>query len=77
MTTPGFIAQRSASDPRQTAERLEAALNARGLTLFARIDHAAGAAAVGQALCPTEVSVCGDNDRRWRVAGLTSVSVLL
>jgi uncharacterized protein (DUF302 family) len=60
MTTPGFIAQQSASDPRQTAERLEAALNARGLTLFARIDHAAGAVAIGQALRPTEVFIFGN-----------------
>jgi uncharacterized protein (DUF302 family) len=39
---------------------LEAALAAKQLTLFARIDHAAGAAEVGMALRPTTVVIFGN-----------------
>jgi uncharacterized protein (DUF302 family) len=42
------------------ADRLEAALAARGITLFARVDHAAGAAAAGLTLRPTILLVFGD-----------------
>jgi uncharacterized protein (DUF302 family) len=42
---------------RETMDRLEAAVKARGLTVFARIDHAAGAAAVGLPLGPTELLI--------------------
>jgi uncharacterized protein (DUF302 family) len=41
-------------------DRLEAEVKAKGMTVFARIDHAAGAAAVGLALRPTEVLVFGN-----------------
>jgi uncharacterized protein (DUF302 family) len=40
--------------------RLEAAVKARGLTVFARIDHAAGAAGVGLPLRPTELLIFGN-----------------
>ncbi|HEY1933368.1 MAG TPA: DUF302 domain-containing protein [Acetobacteraceae bacterium] len=60
MMTPGLIALQSAGDPRQTADRLGAALQARGLTVFARIDHAAGAAAAGLSLRPAEVFIFGN-----------------
>jgi uncharacterized protein (DUF302 family) len=39
--------------------RLEAAIRARGLTVFANIDHAAGATAVGSSLLPTELLIFG------------------
>ena len=39
MTVPGLTAQRSAFNPKQTANRLAAAIQARGLTLFARVDQ--------------------------------------
>ena len=41
-------------------DRLEAEVKAKGLTVFARIDHAAGAASVGMALRPTEVLIFGN-----------------
>ena len=41
-------------------DRLEAAVKARGMTVFARIDHAAGASAVGLSLRPTEVLIFGN-----------------
>jgi uncharacterized protein (DUF302 family) len=39
--------------------RFEAEVRARGMTVFAHIDHAAGAAAVGLPLRPTELLVFG------------------
>ena len=41
-------------------DRLEAAVRARGMTVFARIDHAAGASAVGMPLKATEVLIFGN-----------------
>jgi uncharacterized protein (DUF302 family) len=40
--------------------RLEAAVKAKGMTVFARIDHAAGASAIGLTLNPTEVLIFGN-----------------
>jgi uncharacterized protein (DUF302 family) len=40
--------------------RLEAAVRAKGMTVFARIDHSAGASAVGLSLSPTEVLIFGN-----------------
>jgi uncharacterized protein (DUF302 family) len=40
--------------------RLEAAVKAKGMTVFARIDHAAGAAGAGLSLRPTEVLIFGN-----------------
>jgi len=41
-------------------ERLEAEIKARGITVFARIDHAAGAASAGLSLRPTELLIFGN-----------------
>jgi uncharacterized protein (DUF302 family) len=41
-------------------DRLEAEIRARGMTVFARIDHAAGAAEVGLTLRPTELIIFGN-----------------
>ncbi|WP_076858090.1 DUF302 domain-containing protein [Bradyrhizobium mercantei] len=60
MARDGLISLRSNVGPKQTADRLKAELEASGLTLFAQIDHAAGAAAAGLALRPTEVFVFGN-----------------
>ena len=43
-----------------TADRLEAILGAKGMTVFARIDHAAGAKKAGKTLLPTELLVFGN-----------------
>jgi len=40
--------------------RLEAAVTAKGMTVFARIDHAAGAASAGLSLRPAEVLIFGN-----------------
>jgi uncharacterized protein (DUF302 family) len=60
MATTGLISIESAFGPQETANRLETAIESKGLTLFARIDHAAGAANVGLELRPTEVFIFGN-----------------
>ena len=45
--------------PETTMARLVAAVKSRGLTVFARIDHAAGAAEAGMALRPTQLLIFG------------------
>jgi uncharacterized protein (DUF302 family) len=40
--------------------RLEAEVKAKGMSVFARIDHAAGAAEVGLSLRPTELLIFGN-----------------
>ena len=41
-------------------DRLVAAIQAKGLTVFARIDHAAGAKEAGLPLRPTELVIFGN-----------------
>ena len=60
MAAEGLITIRSSHGPGETMSRLQAEVKAKGLTVFARIDHAAGAAAVGLPLRPTEVLVFGN-----------------
>jgi uncharacterized protein (DUF302 family) len=57
---PGLTIVASEHDPQETAARLVAALTARGMTVISRINHAAGAAAVGLTLRPTELIVFGN-----------------
>jgi len=56
----GMITIKSAHDVPTTADRLEAALAAKGMTLFDRIDHAAGAARIGAELRPTQLLIFGN-----------------
>ncbi len=60
MAVDGLITIRSSFGPQETMMRLEAEVQARGLTVFARIDHAAGAAAVGLSLRPTDLLIFGN-----------------
>jgi uncharacterized protein (DUF302 family) len=60
MSVDGLTSVASSFGPKETLDRLEAQIKAKGLTVFARIDHAAGAAAAGMALRPTEVVLFGD-----------------
>jgi uncharacterized protein (DUF302 family) len=55
----GMRTVRSAHSVRETIDRLADTVAAAGLTEFARIDHAAGAAAAGMALRPTELLIFG------------------
>jgi uncharacterized protein (DUF302 family) len=59
-TVDGLTTIRSANGPKDTIDRLEAAVKAKGMTVFARIDHAAGAAAVELSLRPTELLIFGN-----------------
>ncbi len=56
----GFATLRSAHDVVETLGRLEAALASRGIHVFARIDHAAGAREVGLELRPTVALLFGN-----------------
>src|SRR5262244_2152045 len=56
----GLTSTRSSFGPKETMDRLEAEIRAHGLNVFARIDHAAGAAEVGLALRPTELIIFGN-----------------
>ena len=56
----GLIAVKSPYSAKATMDKLEEIVKARGLNVFARIDHAAGAAKIGKALRPTEVLIFGN-----------------
>jgi uncharacterized protein (DUF302 family) len=60
MSVEGLVSIQSRFAAKETMDRLEAALRANGVSIFARIDHAAGAAAVGANLRPTEVLIFGN-----------------
>ena len=60
MAADGLITLRSAFGPQETMTRLEAEVRARGMTVFAHIDHAAGAAAVDLPLRPTDLLIFGN-----------------
>jgi uncharacterized protein (DUF302 family) len=60
MASDGLTSIESRFGPKETLDRLEDEVKAKGLTVFARIDHAAGAAAVGMALLPTAVLIFGN-----------------
>ena len=60
MADNGITTIPSHSNVKHTIDRLEAAAKAKGLTIFARIDHSAGAAAAAMALRPTELLILGN-----------------
>ena len=60
MPANGLVTLASVHDFATTLDRLTAALAAKGVTLFARIDHAAGAASVGLPLRPTTLVMFGN-----------------
>ena len=60
MVVPGLTTIKSSHSPQETMSRLEAAVKAKGLTVFARIDHAGGASAAGLTLRPTELLIFGN-----------------
>jgi uncharacterized protein (DUF302 family) len=60
MAADGLVTIKSNLGPAETMDRLVAEVHAKGLTVFARIDHAAGAKEVGLPLHPTEVLIFGN-----------------
>lgn len=55
-----MITTESPHSVKETADRFVAAVEKAGARVFARIDHAAGAAKAGQALAPSEVIIFGN-----------------
>jgi uncharacterized protein (DUF302 family) len=60
MAADGLVAVKSSFTAKDTMTRMEDVVKQRGLTVFARIDHAAGAARIGKTLRPTEVLIFGN-----------------
>ena len=56
----GLTTIQSHHDPKETMQRLEAAVKAKGFTVFAHIDHSAQAAQVGLSLLPTDLLIFGN-----------------
>jgi uncharacterized protein (DUF302 family) len=59
MSAEGLITLRSSFGPEETMKRLEAEVSAKGMTVFAHVDHAAGATAAGLPLQPTDLLIFG------------------
>jgi uncharacterized protein (DUF302 family) len=60
MPADGLITLPSSHGPSETMSRLEAVVKTKGMSVLARIDHAAGAAKIGASLRPTEVLIFGN-----------------
>ena len=60
MAADGLLTLRSHHGPGETMSRLQAEVEVKGLTVFTRVDHAAGAEAVGLSLRPTELLMFGN-----------------
>ena len=56
----GLVAVKSPYSAKDTMTRLEEVVKQRGLNVFARIDHAAGASRIGKSLRPTELLIFGN-----------------
>jgi uncharacterized protein (DUF302 family) len=60
MSEDGLVTLASRYSVKQTLDRLETGLKAKSIAVFARIDHAAGAASVAMPLRPTELLIFGN-----------------
>ncbi len=60
MIPDGMTARSSSFGPRETMDRLAAAVTRRGMASLARIDHVAAAAKIGLELLPTEILIFGN-----------------
>lgn len=56
----GLVVKASPYSVKETLDRLENIFKKKGITVFARIDHAAGAAKIGETLPPTELIIFGN-----------------
>ena len=56
----GLTTVKSPHSSKETMDRLEAVAKQKGMAIFARIDHSAGAAKVGMKLRPTELLIFGN-----------------
>jgi uncharacterized protein (DUF302 family) len=60
MAAEGLVTIKSSHGPEETMNRFEAEVRGNGMTVFAHIDHAAGAAAVCLPLGPTDLLIFGN-----------------
>jgi uncharacterized protein (DUF302 family) len=60
MSDDGLITIASKFSVKETIERLASTVTSKGMTVFGRVDHSAGAAEVGMPLRPTEVLIFGN-----------------
>jgi uncharacterized protein (DUF302 family) len=60
MSENGLTTLPSIHSAKETMDRLEADVKAKSLTVFARLDHAAGAKEAGMQLRPTELLIFGN-----------------
>jgi uncharacterized protein (DUF302 family) len=56
----GLVNLKAAHNVKDTADRLESLLKEKGMTIFARINHAEGAKKIGKTLRPTELLIFGN-----------------
>jgi uncharacterized protein (DUF302 family) len=56
----GLTTIASSFSPKETMDRLEAEISAKGMKVFARVDHGAGAADAGLELRPTNLIIFGN-----------------
>ncbi len=59
MNVNGLTTLPSAHGAKETIDRLELEVKSKGMTVFARVDHAAGAKEAGMPLRPTELLIFG------------------
>ncbi len=60
LASDGLVSMKSAHPPKETIDRLAKIVKDKGMTVFARVDHAAGAIKVGKTLRPTELLIFGN-----------------
>ncbi len=60
MAKDGLVTLESRHPAAETSERIKAEIEKRGMSIFARVDHAAAARAAGMELRPTEVLMFGN-----------------
>lgn len=56
----GLISHKSGYSVSETVDRFEAVAKGKGMKIFARVNHAAGAKKIGQTLRPTELLIFGN-----------------
>ena len=76
MATDGLTTIKSHFPPAETMDRLEAAVSERGAKIFARIDHAAGAAESCLSLRPTMVLIFGNAKGGTPVMNVTQTAAI-
>jgi uncharacterized protein (DUF302 family) len=72
----GLKTARSSFSPKETMDRFEAQVRAKGMTVFCRIDHAAGAHEVGLELAPAELLIFGNARAGTRLMQLSPASAI-